>query len=107
MKTLPQSIYAKKAISWTPDGGKRKRSTPKNIWRRTIQQDLKIAGKRSGRVLKGRLLIESDEKRLLPDTSLDVGGPNLKILIFHGNCEIFIVNISMVKLLMECESSCF
>jgi len=37
------SRYATKALSWTPEG-RRKRGRPKNTWRRTIENDLIIRG---------------------------------------------------------------
>ena len=40
---MNSSRYATKALSWTPEG-RRKRGRPKNTWRRTVENDLTIRG---------------------------------------------------------------
>ena len=55
-KRMDNNRHAKIAISWTPDG-KRKRRCPKETWRRTIEMEISVFSHRlmqTGRVAKKR-----------------------------------------------------
>ena len=41
---LPSSRPARGAITWTPEGGARRRGRPRMTWRRAFQQDLERVG---------------------------------------------------------------
>ena len=41
---MGEQRYPKHVMTWTPEGGKRKRGRPKLTWKRMVEQDLKAAG---------------------------------------------------------------